>query len=53
MPELPDVEAIRRYLLASGLVESRVTGVALGWPRASPGHEPGGVLASGFPAAPS
>lgn len=32
MPELPDVEAIRRYLLAEGLAESRITGVTLGWP---------------------
>ena len=40
MPELPDVEAIRRYLLTSGLIESRVTGVTLGWPRAVQGMSP-------------
>ena len=40
MPELPDVEAIRRYLLASGLAESRVTAVRLGWPRAVQGIGP-------------
>ena len=34
MPELPDVEAVRRYLIASGVVESRITGATLGWPRA-------------------
>ena len=34
MPELPDVEAVRRYLIASGIVESRITGVTLEWPRA-------------------
>ena len=37
MPELPDVEAIRRYLVASGLVEARLTGVEIGWPRAIQG----------------
>ena len=40
MPELPDVEAVRRYLLAGGLAESRVTGVTLGWPRAVQGVSP-------------
>ena len=40
MPELPDVEAIRRYLLAEGLAESRITGVTLGWPRAVQGVSP-------------
>ena len=34
MPELPDVEAIRRYLVSSGLVESTITGVELAWPKA-------------------
>lgn len=34
MPELPDVEAIRRYLVAGGLVGRTVTGVDLLWPRA-------------------
>ena len=40
MPELPDVEAIRRYLLAEDLAESRITGVTLGWPRAVQGVSP-------------
>ena len=34
MPELPDVEAICRYLVAEGLVGRTVTGVELLWPRA-------------------
>ncbi|MBM3947333.1 MAG: formamidopyrimidine-DNA glycosylase, partial [SAR202 cluster bacterium] len=34
MPELPDVEAARCYLIASGLVGSTVTGVDVLWPRA-------------------
>ncbi len=40
MPELPDVEAIRRYLLAQGLPESRIAGVSLGWPKAVQGMTP-------------
>ena len=40
MPELPDVEAIRRYLLPEGLAESRITGVTLGWARAVQGVSP-------------
>ena len=32
MPELPNVEAIRRYLVAQGLVGCTVTGVELLWP---------------------
>lgn len=34
MPELPDVEATRRYLLKSGLAGRRVTDVDLSWARA-------------------
>ena len=34
MPELPDVEATRRYLLNSGLVGCRITDVELSWSRA-------------------
>ena len=34
MPELPDVEAVRQYLLAQGLVGRTITGVELHWPRA-------------------
>ena len=34
MPELPEVEAVRRYLIASGVVESRIIGATLEWPRA-------------------
>ena len=34
MPELPDVEAIRRYLVSQGLVGRTVACVELGWPRA-------------------
>ena len=34
MPELPDVEAIRLYLISRGLVGRRITGVELLWPRA-------------------
>ena len=34
MPELPDVETARRYLLSSGLVGRRVVDVDLSWPRA-------------------
>ena len=34
MPELPDVEAIRRYLVAEALVGRVVTDVELLWPRA-------------------
>ena len=34
MPELPDVEAIRRYLVSHGLVGRTITGVELLWPRA-------------------
>ena len=33
MPELPNVEALRRYLVAQGLVGCTVTGVELLWPR--------------------
>ncbi|MBI2856266.1 MAG: DNA-formamidopyrimidine glycosylase, partial [Chloroflexi bacterium] len=34
MPELPDVEAIRRYLLARGIVGRAFTEVTLHWPKA-------------------
>ena len=34
MPELPEVEATRRYLVSQGLVGRRVVGVKLSWPRA-------------------
>ena len=34
MPELPEVEAVRRQLDSQGLVGRRVTGVELLWPRA-------------------
>ena len=34
MPELPDVEAVRQYLLAQRLVGRTFTGVELHWPRA-------------------
>ncbi len=34
MPELPDVEAIRRYLMAQGLAGRSITGVELLWPKA-------------------
>jgi formamidopyrimidine-DNA glycosylase len=34
MPELPDVEAMRRYLLGRGLVGRKFTGAVLDWPRA-------------------
>jgi formamidopyrimidine-DNA glycosylase len=34
MPELPDVEAIRRHLVAQGLVGRKFTGAAILWPRA-------------------
>ncbi|MFQ5860136.1 MAG: bifunctional DNA-formamidopyrimidine glycosylase/DNA-(apurinic or apyrimidinic site) lyase [Dehalococcoidia bacterium] len=34
MPELPDVEAIRRYLVAAGLPGRRIREVTLLWPRA-------------------
>ena len=37
MPELPDVEAMRRYLVASGVAEARVTRVDIGWPKAIQG----------------
>jgi formamidopyrimidine-DNA glycosylase len=37
MPELPEVEATRRYLVALGVVETRITGVTLGWPKAVQG----------------
>ena len=41
MPELPDVEATRRYLLKSGLVGRSVQNVELFWSRAvrTPGIE--------------
>ena len=34
MPELPDVEAVRRHLVSQGLVDRRITAVDLLWPRA-------------------
>ena len=34
MPELPDVEALRRHLIAQGIVGHALTGVTLHWPRA-------------------
>ena len=34
MPELPDVEAVRRYLVSRGLVGRTISGAALLWPRA-------------------
>ncbi len=37
MPELPEVEATRRYLVASGIVEARITSVTVGWPKAVQG----------------
>jgi formamidopyrimidine-DNA glycosylase len=37
MPELPDVEAMRRYLLGRGLVGRKFTGAVLDWPRAVQG----------------
>ena len=37
MPELPDVEAMRRYLIGRGLVGRRFTGAVLDWPRAVQG----------------
>lgn len=33
MPELPDVEALRRYLLAQHIVGRRITATRLGWPK--------------------
>ena len=33
MPELPDVEALRRYLLAQHIVGRRFTATRLGWPK--------------------
>ena len=41
MPELPDVEALRRYLLAQGIQGRRITGMTLHWPKAvrEPAHE--------------
>ena len=37
MPELPDVEAVRRYLISQGLVGLTMTGVELLWPKAARG----------------
>ena len=37
MPELPDVEAMRRYLIDRGLVGRKFTGAVLNWPRAVQG----------------
>ena len=37
MPELPDVEAMRRYLLGRGLVGRKFTGAVLDWPKAVKG----------------
>ena len=37
MPELPDVEAMRRYLLGRGLIGRRFTGAVLDWPGAVQG----------------
>ncbi len=37
MPELPDVEAMRRYLAGRGLVGRKFTGAVLDWPRAVQG----------------
>jgi formamidopyrimidine-DNA glycosylase len=34
MPELPDVEAVRRYLVSWGLVGRTISGATLLWPRA-------------------
>ena len=34
MPELPDVEAVRQYLVSQGLVARTITGAELLWPRA-------------------
>ncbi len=34
MPELPDVEALRRHLISRGLVGRTITGAELLWPRA-------------------
>ena len=34
MPELPEVEATRRYLVSRGLVGSTIIGAELLWPRA-------------------
>ena len=34
MPELPDVEAVRRHLLAQDILGRRIVGVELNWPRA-------------------
>ena len=34
MPELPDVETVRRYLVSQGLVGRTITGTQLLWPRA-------------------
>jgi len=40
MPELPDVEALRRHLVAAGLPGRRVTAVTLLWPGAVRGPSP-------------
>ena len=37
MPELPDVEAMRRYLIGRGLVGRKFTGAVLDWPKAVKG----------------
>lgn len=49
MPELPDVEAVRRYLMAQGLVDRAIEGVELLWPRAvrAPSQEEFGEQISG------
>jgi formamidopyrimidine-DNA glycosylase len=41
VPELPDVETVRRYLIARGLVGRAITGAQILWPRAvrSPSEE--------------
>ena len=34
MPELPEVEAVRLALVEAGIVETRITGVTLNYPKA-------------------
>ncbi len=45
MPELPEVESLRRYLLRQGVVGRRFTGVDAGWPGAARASDGRGGLA--------
>ena len=52
MPELPDVESTRRYLVSQGLVGRTVSGVELLWPRETPSARlPRRSSSRAFPAA--